>query len=157
MTFMFRYHARVALAYFRWRWAGKPRATESRLTFKATAADCDWLNHINNARYLEFLDAGRVDLFLRLGIMEKASREKWHMVVGGLQIRYRKEVRRGAKFTLISQFLRIDGKSMVVEQKIYVGDVEATAAEVQVLAVRGGKVVAPDFLLPLLAPASAAA
>jgi YbgC/YbaW family acyl-CoA thioester hydrolase len=150
MTLMFRYHLRLAALYLRWRLAGRPAGSLSTLRLRASAWDCDWLGHINNGRYLELFDCGRVDLFLRLGLLSRARRENWHLVVGGMNVRYRREVRWGDRFTLETGFLRIDGKTLLFRQVIRKGDTVATEAEATIVVVKRGKAVTPDFLRPLL-------
>ncbi len=147
---MFRYHLRILAVVARWWRQGKPRGAVSRLRLRASRADCDWLGHINNARYLELFDAGRTDLFLRLGLFEQARREKWHMVVGTMNVRYRKEVRAGARFEIESRYESIQGKALLIRQRIWLGDTLATDAEAHVLIVRDRKAADPAFLLPLL-------
>ena len=149
-SLMIRYHLRIVKVYLQWRLAGKVRSPESRLTFRASPFDCDWLGHINNARYLEYLDAGRSDLMLRLGLFQHASQNKWHAVVGTINVRYRKEVRGGQKFTLVTRFDRLEGKAMVFHQQILLGDTVATNAECFVIVVRDKRAADPSFLLPLL-------
>jgi YbgC/YbaW family acyl-CoA thioester hydrolase len=147
---MLRYHLRILYFYLRWRWAGKPLEPVSRLTLRASVFDCDLLGHINNARYLEIFDAGRTDLFLRLGLFDAARKGRWLMVVGSINVRYRRELRRGVRFTMESTFVRIEGKAMVYAQRIFLGEMLATEAEVHILVVKEKKVIAPDFLLPVL-------
>lgn len=150
MSLMFRYHFRILWIYLRWRFAGKPQALESRLSMKASASDCDWLGHINNARYLEIFDAARTDLILRSGVAAAARDQKFIALVGTTHVRYRKEVKRGTRFEVVSRYARIDGKAVVISQQIFLGDQLATDGEISVLVVKAGKVVDPDFLRPLI-------
>lgn len=151
-SLMFRYHIRIVKVFLQWRLGGRVRSSESRLRFRASPFDCDWLGHINNARYLEYLDAGRSDLMLRMGLFDHARRNAWHAVVGTVNVRYRREVRAGKKFTLVTRFDRIEGKAMVFQQQIMLGDTLATEAECYVIAVRDRRAADPSFLLPLLKP-----
>lgn len=150
MTLMFRYHLRLARVYLRWRLAGKPRGLTSRIEFRASAFDCDWYGHINNARYLEYLDCGRTDFLLRSGLAAHSRANHWVPVVGGIRIRYRREIRQGARFEIETTFNRIEGKALVFDQRIWLGETLATEAEAQLLVLQKGKVVNPAFLLPLL-------
>jgi YbgC/YbaW family acyl-CoA thioester hydrolase len=147
---MFRYHLRLIWIFLRYLRAGRPRAAASTLVFRASWFDCDALGHINNARYLEYFDAGRVDLLLRNGVFKDGKQNGYHLLVGGTTVRYRREVRWGKRFRLESAFARLDGKAVVIAHKIFLGETLATEAEVSVLCVQGGKVVDAGFLLPLL-------
>lgn len=150
---MLRYHLRLIWVFLRWLVQGKPRAVASELRFRASWFDCDALGHINNARYLEYFDAGRVDLMLRNGVFLAGKQQGFHALVGGTTVRYKREVRWGKRFRLVSGFARIDGKAVVFSHQIVIGETVATDAEVSVLVIRGGKVVDPGFLLPLLTSA----
>ncbi len=149
-SLMLRYHARLARNYLRWRLEGKPHAEKSVLHFRASALDCDWFGHINNARYLEFFDAGRTDLFVRMGLFEHANAHGWTAVVGTMNVRYRREVRMGKRFTLETSIDRIEGKTVVFVQKIFLGETLATEAECHVVVVKNRKAVDAGFLAPLV-------
>ena len=148
MSLMFRYHFRMILLFIRWVFAGKPKDSLSRVTMRASAMDCDVLGHINNARYLELMDSGRVMLFLQLGLFERGRREGFTLLVGGVTIRYRKEIRWRTKFVIETQVDRIDGKAIVVKSRMLLGEALANEAEVNMLVLRKGKVVDPAFLFP---------
>ncbi len=148
MTLMFRYHLRLILITLRWLFAGKPRGVASRVEMRASAMDCDLLGHINNARYLELMDAGRVRLFLQRGFFKRGRDEGFVMLVGGVTIRYRKEINWRTQFVIETEVDRIVGKAIVIRSRILVGDVVATEAETNILVVQKGKVVDPAFLFP---------
>jgi thioesterase superfamily protein len=51
-----------------------PPFGEARLRFRILPHDLDLNFHVNNARYLSFMDLGRVDLMGRLGLFRFAFR-----------------------------------------------------------------------------------
>ena len=148
MSFMFRYHFRLIWLMLRYLWQGKPVAHESRLTYRASASDCDLFGHINNGRYLEFFDFGRMDLFLRTGFWRHARNEGVLPMVAAQSVRYLKEVRWGQKFEVETTFDRLDGKAMVLRGKILINGDLVTETECTLLAVQRGKVIDPTPLLP---------
>lgn len=151
MTLMFRYHLRLWQIYRLWTKAQRPQTERmSRLAFRCSAADCDLLGHMNNARYLEFMDAGRFALLLSSGLFMAARVKDIQAVAGNISIRYRKELRRGARFELATTIDRREGKALIFKQIFYVENKPATEAEVSILMLQHGKVIAPDVLLESL-------
>ena len=47
---------------------------ESRLAFRCLPTDIDFNVHLNNARYMMLADLGRIDLFVRAGLITLARK-----------------------------------------------------------------------------------
>jgi acyl-CoA thioesterase FadM len=75
---------------------------ESRLTFRCLPTDVDTNLHLNNARYMMLADVGRVDIFLRSGLIELARKRGWAPMMGGLQAVYVREIRMWKRFDVVS-------------------------------------------------------
>jgi acyl-CoA thioesterase FadM len=75
---------------------------ESRLTFRCLLSDIDSNMHLNNARYMMLADVGRIDIFMRAGLIGLARRKKWAPMMGGLQSVYVREIRLWKKFDVVS-------------------------------------------------------
>lgn len=75
---------------------------ESRLTFRCTPTDIDSNLHLNNARYMMLADIGRVDIFIRAGLIGLARKRRWAPMMGGLQSVYVREIRLWRKFDVVS-------------------------------------------------------
>jgi acyl-CoA thioesterase FadM len=78
--------------------------------------DIDFNLHLNNARYLSFMDYGRVHLMAATGILTPALHEKWAPLVGSLSITYRRSLAVFAAFTLSTRTLCWDEKWFYMEQ-----------------------------------------
>ena len=76
---------------------------EARLSMRVRPSDCDVLMHVNNGRYLSLMDIGRIDLVARAGWMRVLRREGWSAVAGGVTIRFRRELRLGARYELVTR------------------------------------------------------
>ena len=50
---------------------------ESRLTFRCLPSDIDSNLHLNNARYMMLADIGRIDIFMRGGLLALARKNGW--------------------------------------------------------------------------------
>jgi acyl-CoA thioesterase FadM len=75
---------------------------ESRLAFRCLPSDIDSNLHLNNARYMMLADLGRIDIFVRAGLLDLARKRKWAPMLGGLQTVYVREIRLGQRFELFS-------------------------------------------------------
>lgn len=75
---------------------------ESRLSFRCLPSDIDSNLHLNNARYMMLADIGRIDIFLRAGLIGLARERKWAPMMGGLQAVYLREIRLWKRFEVVS-------------------------------------------------------
>jgi acyl-CoA thioesterase FadM len=75
---------------------------ESRLVFRCLPTDIDSNLHLNNARYMMLADVGRIDIFMRAGLLKLARRNGWAPMMGGLQAVYVREIRLWKKFEVVS-------------------------------------------------------
>lgn len=55
--------------------------------------DLDLWGHVNGGRYLTLSDLGRLDLFIRSGLMDLARRNRWVLPIGSAVVRYRRPLR----------------------------------------------------------------
>ncbi len=75
---------------------------ESRLRFRCLPTDIDRNMHLNNARYLMLADVGRIDIFLRAGLIRLARQKRWGPMMGGLQSVYVREIQLWKRFEVVS-------------------------------------------------------
>ncbi|GLS29332.1 Acyl-CoA thioesterase FadM [Mesorhizobium albiziae] len=75
---------------------------ESRLTFRCLPTDIDSNLHLNNARYMMLADVGRIDIFMRAGLLGLARKNGWAPMMGGLQAVYVREIRLWKRFDVVS-------------------------------------------------------
>lgn len=73
-----------------------------RLAFRCLPTDIDINMHLNNARYMMLADVGRIDIFLRAGLIAKARQNGWAPMLGGLQIVFVREIRLWRRFEVVS-------------------------------------------------------
>ena len=100
----------------------------SRIGFRVWPTDIDLLMHMNNGRYLSYMDLGRIDLTERTGLAKKLADHGIHAVVGAQMITYRKSLQLFQKFTIESRLIGTDERAFYVEQRFTVrGEVYARA------------------------------
>ncbi|MGC9291622.1 MAG: thioesterase family protein [Acidobacteriaceae bacterium] len=90
------------------------------IRFRVWPTDMDFNFHLNNARFLSYMDYGRVRLTARLGVMDQAIRHRWQPLVGAIHITYRRSLALWTPFTLTSRLLGWDEKWFHMEQ-VFVG------------------------------------
>ncbi|TIP34880.1 MAG: thioesterase, partial [Mesorhizobium sp.] len=84
---------------------------QSRLAFRCLPTDIDFNSHLNNARYMMLADLGRIDVFLRVGLVALARRNGWAPMIGGLQSAYVREIRLWSRFEVVSSIETWEGTS----------------------------------------------
>lgn len=90
----------------------------SRLSFRVLPTDLDFNLHMNNARYLSFMDLGRTDLLVRAGMLGVVSRKHWKPVTGSIDIKYRRPLMPFQHFKLHTRVLCWDEKWLFLEQSL---------------------------------------
>jgi len=76
---------------------------QSSVTMRVRVTDCDTYLHVNNGRYLSLMDIGRIDHAGRCGLIKILRQRRWKPVAGGATIRFRRELRLGARYTLTTR------------------------------------------------------
>ncbi|MDG4883551.1 thioesterase family protein [Mesorhizobium sp. WSM4884] len=100
---------------------------QSRLAFRCLPTDIDFNSHLNNARYMMLADLGRIDLFLRVGLVALARRNGWAPMIGGLQSAYVREIRLWRRFEVVSSIDTWEGTSVVGKHRFVLDNGETAA------------------------------
>ncbi|MBI2890792.1 MAG: acyl-CoA thioesterase [Nitrospirae bacterium] len=148
---MIRYHLRLLWIYLKYRFR-PTRQPASITTWRVKIRDCDLNRHMNNAVYLLYFDAGRMDLILRSGAAARLVRERCRPMLGGVDVTYRRELRPGTRFQLQTRFDGLNGKVVHVRQDVFVGETLHTSALARLLILKNGRVTDPSFLADLVVP-----
>lgn len=92
----------------------------SAIEFVVRSTDLDMLGHVNNAKYLEYLEWGRIAWLRKNGIdMEKFGHKELSNVVVNININYNQEVVMDEKLRLITSLVRFGKSSYMLRQEIY--------------------------------------
>nr|WP_255433467.1 thioesterase family protein [Brevibacillus sp. LEMMJ03] len=122
------------------------------------STDIDVIGHVNNAKYLEYMEWARFDWMCRQGFtLEELKRRQIMPVVVSIQINYRKELRMLEQVQVRTSVVKIGEKSFVVRHELYnQRDERAADADVTMVmidAVQRRSVPLPDDLARALADA----
>ncbi|MDP2238907.1 MAG: thioesterase family protein [Burkholderiales bacterium] len=105
----------------------------SRVAFRVLPNDCDLNLHMNNGRYLSFMDLGRVHLTAQLGLSRVFMKRRWMPVLAAAEINFIRPLAPLQKFTLVTRIVTWDEKYLYIEQKFEVGGVLHAHAFVKAL------------------------
>lgn len=93
---------------------------ESSLDIVVRSTEIDEVGHVNNAKYLEYLEWGREDWYALTGFAaERLAEQNIATVVVNININYRREAKKGERLTIVTRPVRKGHTSFVVRQKIY--------------------------------------
>ena len=79
--------------------------------------DSDIYRHLNNGRYLSVMDLGRLDLFVRMGLLRPVLRRKWYPVVGSATIRFVRSIDLLQRYQIRTRTVCWDEKWFFIEQR----------------------------------------
>lgn len=111
--------------------------TEFEVT--VTASDLDELGHVNNARYLNFLEAGRMDWYAKVGLIDRVQEtqgaSQFDTVVVNINIDFARECHLGERLLIGTSPSRLGRKSLALRQVIKKssGDLAADAVVTSVV------------------------
>lgn len=89
---------------------------EDVLRFRVWPNDIDLNLHLNNARYLSYMDYGRVHLLARAHLLTHILRARWTPLVGAVWMTYRRSLPLFAPFALSSRLMCWDERWFYLEQ-----------------------------------------
>ena len=128
----------------------------SRIAFRVWPTDCDLNLHLNNGRYLTFMDLGRVHLLGQTRLWRKMWQHHWFPVIGAAEINYIRSIRPFQRFELVSRLLTWDEKYFYIEQRFEVGRRLHAIALVKGVFISGHTRIESKTVLQKFAPGLAA-
>lgn len=118
--------------------------------FRVWPNDCDVNLHMNNGRFLSFMDLGRIYLLARLGLLWPVLKNRWQPVVVAVDINYLRPLNPFQRFRLETQFLTWDEKYFYIEQRFIAGGRLCASALVKGLLLQGHSPVPSQSVVSLL-------
>lgn len=123
---------------------------EVKIDIIVRSTDLDILGHVNNVKYLEYLEWGRIEWYERNGLHHHSGEGAIRTVVVQTLINYRKECVFGDRLVVVTTPERVGRSSFVLKQTIYNqnGDLCADAAvtSVTIDPATRKSVAVPEFL-----------
>ncbi|MCW8877572.1 MAG: thioesterase family protein [Kangiellaceae bacterium] len=122
----------------------------TRRTFRVGFRDIDFNFHLNNARYMHYMEKGRWDHPVQTGSIGVMLKHKVNFIVAGLEITYIRELPLFKKFEMETHYVGFDDKYFYLEQKFVVGEKLFAHGLVKAVFIKNRKVMPPDQLLDLV-------
>ena len=120
---------------------------ESRVAFRVWPNDCDLNLHMNNGRYLTFMDLGRTHLMAQMGMLREIMRRRWLPVLAAAEITFIRPLAPFQRFELVTRLVTWDEKYVYLEQTFECNGVRCAHAFVKALFLhRGVKVPNADLV-----------
>lgn len=92
----------------------------------------DQYGHVNNARYLEFLEEGRWRHYESVIDLEEFKAHNWAFVVVNINISYRRPAVPGDIVEIFTQVTTVSSRSMVIHQDVLLKGTTTKVAEADV-------------------------
>jgi acyl-CoA thioesterase FadM len=92
-----------------------------QVAFRVWPNDCDINLHLNNGRYLTFMDLGRVHLIAQIGMLGILRRRRWTPVLSAAEINFIRPIQPLQKFDLLTRLLTWDEKYFYIEHRFVAG------------------------------------
>ena len=90
---------------------------ESRVSFRVLPNDCDINFHMNNGRYLSFMDLGRVHLMRQSRLLGHIISNRWMPVLTAAEINFIRSLAPFQKFEIVTRIATWDDKYFYMEQR----------------------------------------
>ncbi len=125
---------------------------EDTLRLRVLPNDIDFNFHLNNSRFLTFMDYGRIHSLAATGMLTHAMRNRWTPLVGSIDIVYRRSLPLWTPFTLTTRNLCWDERWFYTEQTIRFKEGLASTAWIKALFRDGPANLAPQFIVDIVQP-----
>ncbi|MDX2321930.1 MAG: acyl-CoA thioesterase [Moritella sp.] len=103
--------------------------------------------HINNAKYLMFLEKARWDHSIQTNTFNTLLKNKLNFIVAGVEVGYIREIRLFKKFDVETTYLGWDEKYFYLEQKCVADGKLYNYSLVKAVFVQKGKVISPEKVM----------
>lgn len=111
--------------------------------------DLDINLHLNNAKYLKFMDRSRLEHAVCTGLLDKMIRARCNQVVANTEIAYVRELRPYQEFWVRTHILGWDEKYVYYDQRFESQGKLHTHALLRVINMYGGKSISPQSVQEL--------
>lgn len=107
--------------------------------FRVGLSDIDLNLHLNNAKYLRYMDLARLEQMLATGALWKLLPRGTNPIIANTEISYIRELRTFQKFTVSARIVGVDDKYLYFEQRFTSDGKLCTHAFLRLVCVRKGK------------------
>lgn len=116
------------------------------MEFRVGLFDIDMNMHLNNAKYLKFMDRARLEHAVATGLLDRLLQARCNAVVANTEISYVRELRPYQQFSLETRVLGWDEKYLYFDQRFMSQSKLHTHALLRVVHQYGGKPISPQAM-----------
>ena len=132
----------------------KPQAKDFmsviKRSFRVGLRDIDFNMHINNARYMVFMERARWDHPVQTNTWDLMLKEKLNFIVAGIEMGYIREIRFGKRFDVETRYIGWDEKYIYLEQRFVAGGKIHAYGLVKAVFLQQGKRAEPEAVADIL-------
>lgn len=119
----------------------------STTTFRVMPHDVDINIHLNNGRYLEIMDLGRLDMTIRMGLFSVFYLQHLTPVVVSSMIRYRRSLRLFQKYNVITKILGFNDRFIYIQQDFISNGELCARGAIKACLIQNGKMAHPGSIV----------
>jgi len=123
-----------------------------QISLRVWPNDIDFNLHLNNARYLNVMDYGRVRLLARTGLLIPLIRRRYTPVVGSAWMTYRRSLPLWARYTLATRLDSWDDRWFYFEQTFTSREGLIAIGWVKGALLDRGSILAPQQIMDIIHP-----
>lgn len=116
-------------------------------SFRVLPIDLDFYRHMNNAKYLNYMEAVRWGFMLRCGFLKASIQYGWIGPVASMHIEYYRPLTLFHKFTLTTQYVHFEENWFFVMHRFWSRDKEMARAIVKGTVRKGRQNIPPSEYL----------
>lgn len=118
--------------------------------FRVTPLDLDILRHMNNAKYLNYMEVARWGLQMRTGFLKLAFQQGWMAPIAHVEIKFMRPLKLFQKFSISAQLVQVDDRFAHIYQEFRSNNKRVAEALVTTAVRSRQGAVAPEaYLNPL--------
>lgn len=115
--------------------------------FRVWPIDIDVFRHMNNAKYLNYMEAARWGFTYRSGFLGVAMRKGWIFPIRAAHVEYYRELKNFQRFEIRTQFVRADEKWYYIVQQFFSDDKEMARGLIVGTVRKGRENIPPSLYL----------
>lgn len=130
--------------------SAKPFMSVVKRKFRVGLRDIDFNLHINNSRYMVFMERARWDHPVQTDTWDLMLKEKLNFIVAGIEMGYIREIRYGKSFEIETSYLGWDEKYVYMEQRFIADGKIHAYGLVKAVFLQRGKLADPAAVASIL-------
>lgn len=128
----------------------KPFMSVVKRKFRVGLMDIDFNLHVNNSRYMVFMERGRWDHSVQTNTWDVMVKQKLNSIIAGIEIGYIREIRFGKTFNLETRCIGWDNKYVYLEQRFVRDEKIYAYGLVKAVYFQRGKLITPASAMAVL-------